>query len=709
MTHRFTLPMVLLTAALLSGCATSPASPDLTVPTDAGDSPAGQLAAHPDTGLQLTDPALPARPALQPLRDFRGPRVSEDALRPLAITTNPNLLNLRMLVLTAGMSDYSLGTARSMLEHAGIPFDVVDATVTTLTDETLIDPANGAGRYQGVILTSNALLFEGPGGWASALDASEWETLWQYERIYRVRQVALYSYPSAWPEDYGLVSDGTASSTADLVPAGGQTVTAGLRSGAVIPVRYAYNYPATLRPQSEWTAQGLSSVQPVLLDAGGSGRVFAATSVTTTGREKMALTMSHNEYFLHSQLLEDPVVQWVTRGLYLGNYQRYNQLDVDDWFLPNDHYNAADGSIRPDAFRMSAQDALAVRAQQSTLQNAFDVARAFRFAMVFNGGGANVNAPLSCDPAAPSVDPLTSVSRCLAGAFDWVNHTRDHLYMDFQTYAASYQQIANNRSIGTKLGLVMSKRGLVTGDMSGLGYYNPAGDGDKTNYGLAASNKNFLRAAVDANIQYVASNHSVDGQWDANCTACGVRHPLNSAILLIPRWPTNIFYYATTPEEITASYNRVYGPGGTRAYWDHALSYQEILDKESDLAVSHILSGAAFPHYMHTANLREYAPGRSVAFDWVQAVLSKYSRYSNLPLNTLTWDDLGVAVNRRTTFAKSNTRALWNRGARTLTITSVNGGAVYVTGLSGAGTKYAGRNIRYWDFNPNQSMTVPTP
>ncbi|ASN82720.1 hypothetical protein DFI_16315 (plasmid) [Deinococcus ficus] len=674
---------------------------------EAGDAPNGQLAARPDTHLQLTAPALPARPALQPLPDYRGPRIPDASLRSMAITTNPNLVKLRMLILTAGMKDYSLGTARDMLEHAGIPFDVVDATVTALTEETLIDPANGAGRYQGVILTSNALLYQGPAGLASALEPNEWSLLWQYEKTYRVRQVALYTYPSYWPEDYGLRSDGTASDSADVTPAGGQTVTAGLRSGAVIPVRDAWNYPASVAPQSEWA--GLSSVQPVLVSAGNPARVFAATSVGTDGREKMALTMSHNEFFLHSQLLEDPVVQWVTRGLYLGNYQRYNQLDVDDWFLPNDHYDAATGDIRPDAFRMSARDALAVRDQQTALQSTYDVARAFRFAMVFNGGGANINAPVSCDPAAPSVDPLTSVSRCLAGTFDWVNHTRDHLYMDFISYSGAYQQIANNRNIGSKLGLVMSKRGLVTGDMSGLGYYNPAGDGDKTNYGLEASNTAFLRAAVDANVAYVASNHSVDGQWDPGCSACGVRHPLNRAILLVPRWPTNIFYYATTPEEITASYNRVYGPGGTRAYWDHALSYQEILDKESDLAVSHMLSGAPFPHYMHTANLREHTPGRSVASDWMNAVLTKYSQYSSLTLNTLTWDQLGTFVQRRTSYAKSSTSAVWNRAARTLTITSQNGGTVYLTGLNGNGTKYVSRNIRTWDFSPNQSLTVQTP
>ncbi|WP_102124674.1 hypothetical protein [Deinococcus planocerae] len=705
--------LLTVTAALLTACN----APTTGAPTGAVDSPElhtqGKAKGKGHKHFQSTTPAQPRGRNLQKLPDFRGPPIpkpppsSPGTFRSQALTgtANPNVFALRMLVVTAGAGDPNLETARTLLGQAGVPFDVLDATAAVLTEGALMN-ADGSGRYQGVILTNNALLYEANGQWQSALDVPEWQLLWEYERLYGARQLALYTYPGTWPEDYGLRPvDGSASDTADLrTTAAGGAVFRDLRPGATVPVRHAWNYPATVT-----AAEGVAGTQPLLTDAG--GRVLAATSATTDGRERLALTFAHNPFLLHSQLLNLALLDWVTRGLYVGEYRRYNQLDIDDWFLPNDRYDPATGQIAPDSFRISAQDALSLRNQQTALQTGYDVATTFRFAIAYNGGGANTAAPLSCDPAAPSPDPLSSMSRCLAGSFDWFNHTRDHLYMDFLSRDESYVQVNSNKSIGVKLGLVRSTRSLVTGDMSGLGYYNPDGEGVKTDFGLQASNMNFLLASQDAGVQFLASNHSVSSQWDPSCHNCGMDHPLNPTIFLVPRWPTNIFYYATDPAEIAASYNAVYGPGGTRPYWDHNLSYAEVLDKESDLALSHVLAGGAYPHYMHQSNLREYTPGRSVASDWERALLDKYTRYSTLPLKTLRWDDLGVYMKRRTVFMKANVRAVVNRAARRVSITSPAGGAVYVTGLTAGQSveQYGGRPISSWNFSPNQTRTFNLP
>jgi hypothetical protein len=302
------------------------------------------------------------------------------------------------------------------------------------------------------------------------------------------------------------------------------------------------------------------------------------------------------------------------------------------------------------------------------------------------------------------------MSRCLKDTFDWVSHTFDHEYMDLMNYADSLAQLKPNITVGQTLDLNLSRKSLVTGDMSGLGYYNPAGDGPKTNYGLLASNANFLQAAQKSGDQYLASNHSVDGQWDPACMNCGVVHPLNAAIFLVPRWPTNVFYSVTTPAQMTAAYNSVYGPGGTLPFWDHNLNYSEILDKESDIALSHVLSGGAFPHYMHQDNLRQYAPGRSLAFDWETALLTKYAAYSTLPLKTLRWDAVGAYVKSRTSFMKSGVSGRWDRVAKTLTLTSTRGGDAYVTGVTAGSTQtYAGQKISTLTLAAGQSVTVAVP
>jgi hypothetical protein len=428
----------------------------------------------------------------------------------------------------------------------------------------------------------------------------------------------------------------------------------------------------------------------------------------TAGRERLALTFAQNPYLLHSELIGYGLVNWLTKGVYLGEYRRYNQLDIDDWFLPGDVFNATTKTLQPDAFRISASDALALPNQQSVLRTTFPVSSSFKFSVMFNGGGAKVNAPASCSAAVVSPDPLSSASRCLGNQFDWVSHTLDHEYMDFLSAADAFAQLKPNLTVGSQMGLAVSTKSLVTGDMSGLGYYNPAGDGVKTDYGLGASNPNFLQAAQNSGTQYLASNHSLSTQWDANCTNCGLVHPLNANIFLVPRWPTNMFYSVTDPAQATAAYNSVYGPGGTAPYWDHALSYSEFLDKETTIALNHVLSGGAYPHYMHQDNLRQYASGHSLAYDWEAALLAKYSAYSTLPLKTLRWDDLGAYMKARTSYMKSGLSGSWDRSTNLLSLRSARGGSGYVTGASlGSSEVYNGRTISTFTVGAGQVVSAP--
>ncbi|THF87046.1 hypothetical protein E7T09_07695 [Deinococcus sp. KSM4-11] len=692
----------LLPGLILAACSTTP-SPE----TSGAAVPGGTTTRGGTHAVTLAAPALPDGRALTPLRQLTGAKpVVATPLRSLAVQ-NTAVVALRVLILTASSTDSALSDAQTMLDQAGVPYDVVNPSVPgAFTADTLV-AADGTGKYQGVILTTGNLAYEAsPGNWQSALDWAGWNLLWQYETDYQARQLSLYTYPSTWPEDYGLRDAGVASATADpVMTTTGRTVFKDLKAGLQLPIRNAYNYPATLA-----TVAGTTTT-PLLTDT--AGRVLAATSTATFGtgtRERLALTFAQNPYLLHSALISPSLVNWLTKGVYVGEYRRYNQLDIDDWFLPGDVFNETTLTIQPDAFRLSASDALAVRNQQTALQNAFSVSSNFTFSMVFNGGGANTSAPASCDPNVVSPDPLTSMSRCLKWDFDWVSHTLQHEYMDSLNYADSLAQLKPNIDVAQTLDLNLSRKSLVTGDMSGLGYYNPAGDGPKTNYGLKASNVNFLQAAQKSGDVYLASNHSVDGQWDPTCMNCGIVHPLNASIFLVPRWPTNVFYSVTTPAQMTAAYNSVYGPGGTLPFWDHNLSYTEIQDKESDIALSHLLSGGAFPHYMHQDNLRQYATGRSLAYDWESALLTKYMKYSTLPLKTLRWDAVGAYVKSRTTFMKSGLSGRWDRVVKTVTLTSARGGDAYVTGVTvGTTQTYAGQKISTLTLMAGQSVTAPVP
>lgn len=712
MKTRALLPALTL-SLILAACAGAPA-PGTSgsagpVPGSAEDLGSRPVAVGPDTVEPAFDnvPIVSGHPhVLDPaptLRDLprdarlgaatipQGSRLSAQALPANAQTDR---VELRVLVLSSGEGDYGLDSAKAMLQQSGVPYDVLDASGQTLDQSRLIN-ADGTGKYQGVILTSNALISQtSPGVFTSMLDSGEWDTLFQYEAAYKVRQLALYGYPGVAPEDYGLRAvPGAETSTTTMLPSGAGKGVFGDLTGAALPVQYAYTYPSA--PEA---VAGVSTT-PLLTDP--QGRVLAATSTAADGRERLLITSAQNPALLHTQLLGYGLVQWLTRGVHLGEHRRFLQVDIDDFFAAGDRLNAQTGQLFARPFRLSAGDLISVDYQQRDLRRDFGVAGQFRYALVFNGGGAKTSSIGSCLFYWRGSDPLTSVSKCLKNDFDWVNHTRDHLRLDVIDFKTASEQIAGNFAIGSRLGLPVNRRSLVTGEHSGLGNMDPTDDGThndddvnlpKQDLGLDRSNPHMLAAADRAGVRFLASDHSVASQWDASCVTCGVPHPLSAELFLVPRWPINVHYHVTNPAEVLKSYNGIYAPGGTRPYWDHALTYPEFLDKESDLALNHMLGGGAFPHYLHQTNLDQYAPGRSVASDWVRAALTKYSRYSTLPLNTYTWDQLGDYIKSHTLEQKAKAAgtlgAVWDRAANVVTISSRAGRVPATLTGANAGTPY---------------------
>lgn len=673
--------------------------------------PAGAVPGAPPGVVGPQSLGRAARPDLSGARLGPATVPHATALRAQALPANAqtNKVALRILVLHAGAGDFGLGPARALLRQHGIPFDTLDATTQALTPERLVGP-DGVGRYAGVILASNALTTESsPGVYTSALDDSEWATLFGYEAAFKVRQLALFGYPGVTPEDYGLRAvPGTETANTDAsVTTAGRGVFTDLTNQAV-PVRLAYTYPSRVE-----SVPGVST-QPLLQDA--SGNVLAVTSTAADGRERLLLTMAENEYMNHTQLLGPGLIGWLTRGVFLGEYRRFLGVDIDDWFAADDRYDATTRTLAADSYRLGVSDALATKAQQETVRRDFPVAANFRYAIMYNGLGADVLAPRTCTPGSNVRDPLSAVSKCLRSDFDWVNHTRDHPLMDVMNRQDSFEQIFQNTLIGLFMGLKLSEKSLVTGEMSGLGYKEPADGQPKQDYGLGASNPAMLQAAQASGVRYLASNRSVASQWNANCPSCGIYHPMNTNILLVPRWPVNVYYYATTPDEAVTSYNAVYGPGGTAPYWPSNLTYPQFLDRESDLGFQHVLSGAAWPHYMHQTNLNQYAPGHSLATDWVRAVLTKYAAASTLPLNTLRWNDLGAYVDARTRYegAKDGLTAVWDRSTNTVRVSSASGTPrIFMTGTAGpagASTEtYGGRPIALFSVGTGGTTVTVTP
>jgi len=644
-------------------------------------------------------PQLPFTPA-PPLPKIEGTIEVEVGIGTQAVPTNR--FETRVLVVAADSADYGLSTARALLDQVGVPYEVLLAANDPL-DEALLYAANGDGRFQGFILTSNNLAYFDGNAWASALTPDEWNMLWAYERHFGARQVALNSYPTNFPEDYGFRYVGARDTTgadyqARLTTAGRSTFNY-LQTNVRIPIRYAYTYLAEIDPATTST-----QVSPQLIDA--SGNVLAISSRSSDGRERMALTFAHNPYLIHTQLLAYGLVDWVTKGLFIGERSMYFMADVDDWFLPNDEWDPKTMTIRPDNYRLTNVDVASLALQQTALRLRHPEARDYTTTLAYNASGASTAAPTSCSLSRRGVDPLTSMSRCLRTTFQWVNHSFTHAYFDFLDYVGSRDEIRLNRERASLLRLSQPNNVLVTGDVSGLGWYNPTGDGPKTDFGLAASNQAFLDAADDLGVTVIASNASVPSHA-ADCSGCGVYHPLSPDILLVPRWPTNVFYMVTTPAQVVSAYNSVYGPNGVAPYWDHDLSYTEFLKVETDIALYHMISFSPYPHFFHVANVREYAPGRSILTDYLDTLFDKYGDYMSLQLRSPDWRNLGVYVADRTSHMHSGAMGVFDRTTSRLTLTAPQGGTVFVTGVRASGYRsYGTERISSFKLAPNQTVSV---
>ncbi len=625
-------------------------------------------------GLIRGDVSRPAPPEAPKLRVVNG------SLRPsasaLAVTDR---VALRPLVIALDSADFGLSTWKAVLDRVGTPYDVLLAKTEQLTAGRLLRP-DGAGRYSAVLLTDNALLQpDGSGGYVSAFDAAEWQTLWNYERTHRVRQVSLYTSWGTFPEDYCLrpgLEGGVGGSglQAELTSAGAGVFDR-LVPGAIVPVTFSYVYRSTLAPGC--------AAQPVLKSG---NHVLGALSTSADGRERLALTFSSNEFLPQTDMLGYGLLRWATRGVFAGELRHWIGVDVDDWFNNTDHLYP-DGHLETDpGFRMSGSDAAGANAQQNALRSGYQQAADFTLNLPYNGGDLTPSAPIQCSSAG-TPDALSSYSKCLAGNFRWINHTVTHPEMNFTDYATSRREIADNLTIGRQAGLTVPTDVLKTPAYSGLGVYNPdpnAPDTEPpTDFGLRASNQALLNAARDTGVRYLHGNMSFPSHRPS-CFNCGIRHPLRPELLVVPDWPTNIGYQVTTPAEETLLYNSLYGPNGRFPYYDHDLSYPELLNYESEVGLQHVMSGSAYTHTLHQGNLRQFAPGRSLTFDWLRTVVDRYNARFAVPLRTPDWPALARYVEARTShFAEiRGGDAVWDRSTGIVTRTSATTGSLFLTGVT---------------------------
>jgi hypothetical protein len=622
-----------------------------------------------DAGGSTNPGAMPPEPPEPPRQRTQlvPVRVPASAGRPAA---RGDRVALRQLIIATDPDDFQLPAWQQILDRIGTPYDILFARREALGTGRLVRP-DGVGRYNAMLLTSGALLYpDDVGRYVSALDPAEWEALWDYQRTFQVRQVALNAAPGTDPEDYCLrpQSEGPVAQTpvlASLTSAGARVFDY-LDPEIQVPISGSYVYRTRI-------AAGCDAQPLLMLDSD----VLGVLSTAPDGRERAALTFVLGAVQAVTDLLGYGLLRWATRGVFLGEERHWISVDIDDWFNVN--------AVRPTGtFRLSGPEAAAVSRQQAEFRARYPLAAGFRLHIAYNGN--NIDASAAHCPATDTPDPLTSYSRDLRYDFGWINHTLTHRQMNFTSYHESYVEIGNNLTTAAWIGLPVPRAVLKSPAYSGLGVYNPDSRSldPPTDFGLQASNKALLKAASDLGVRYLHGDMSF-ASHRPGCFNGGIRHPLQPDLLVVPDWPTNIAFDATTPQEQVSRYNAMYGVHGTLDRNDRDLSYDEFVDAEAELAFGHLISGSAYTHTLHQTNLHQYAPGRCLAFDWLEALLAKYSACYRVPLKSPDWLTLAAYVRDRTAhFAalSSGTDTVWDRVTNTVSLTPAADTALFLTGLA---------------------------
>ncbi|MEZ5355824.1 MAG: hypothetical protein R2762_24585 [Bryobacteraceae bacterium] len=674
---------------------------------------AGTVAVDLGTVAAPTGQTQPSRP-LQPVST--GPslalRVGIAAPTPAAATTPAKPLDMKLLVIAADGQEPALPAIREFLETVGIPYDAIVAKTQPLP--TLSNATKGF--YQGIVLTSgNLAVQDAAGNWVSALSPASWTALDNYTRDYRVRTVAMYAFPEP---RYGLtfISSVSPSETAPVwasIPAAGQAVFPYVNAANPLKVIWAFTYLSAPAPAAGETTTPVVTI---------NGQTAGALHTKADGREYLALTFDQSPYLTHSLVLNYGLINWVTRGVFLGSRQVYMSPQNDDLFLPNslfvDNIPGCRPVINADLTYDPATDCPSLRITGADLdklaawQNAIrsdPQTRNFRVTHAFNGFGATAAGDSDAN------DSLVLRAKALRNDFFWVSHTFDHENLDCYlpvpnsgicrpaTYNEARAEVVQNVSVATTLGIPVDRQSMVTPAISGL------------------TNPNFMRAAADNRIRYLVGDMSRPEHVPAIANTL-LRSSVDSRIYIIPRRATNVFYNATTPNagahgSETDEYNYLFGPNGLfriggpggAPFFETNQTYAQIVDRESDALVSYMFRYELYPSMYHQANFFHYDNQHSLFTDVIEAAFAKFKKISNLPVSSLAQTTIGSTLLDRMTYLGAGVRGTYTPGVG-VTLTAQSTAYVPLTGVCSTGcASYGGQNQSRVLVRAGTTVTVPAP
>jgi hypothetical protein len=385
-------------------------------------------------------------------------------------------IDLKVLLLSADGTEPGYGAWQAALDREGVPYDTFvayngQAKVATLTDDRLADYGANHAKYQAVILASgdlgrNFTNRNDTTSYLSALSDGEWAALAKFERTFGIRRLSDFTAPSpahGLNVVGGLSQDGRTGTLTDAGRAAFPYLKGPIPIADDAPApNEAFGYEGTPVNAADW--------QTLVAAPTPNAAYLGIYTHPDDGREEMVMTLASNQYQSHNQALRHGMLNWVTRGVFLGFQRSYLGLDVDDVFLGDDKWDAVANVTDydfEDAIRMTAQDVANAVAWQNRTR--------LKLTMAYNMGGVDLY-------GGPSGDPLLSAFRANKNQFRWVNHTLEHPNLDCTTEPYTRNQLTQNQSrfdalLGPVTAGLNDATEAITGEHSGLANVRPGNPG----------------------------------------------------------------------------------------------------------------------------------------------------------------------------------------------------------------------------------------
>jgi hypothetical protein len=632
-------------------------------------------------------------------------------------STRPALaaeLELRVLLIATGDRDADPGrqAMEDLFEAVGVPYQTLDSSRQALTDDVLYESPT-RGRFNGIILTDSETYLPGGG---TGFQAADFARLHEYERTNGVREAILSGYPTYDPElglDYGMGDDIDVDLNVEgawQAPAGGTEF---------------FEYVATDRhlPTADFTFLGhptptatSPTVEPLLVNANDPGATLISHLTYPDGREVLLSTLSNAWFYLHTSVLSYEFLSFATKGLFIGSRHAYLAVHNDDLFLPDEVWDPetlANFNEDDYNFRVSAGDIDAAAAAQGALQAAHPLASTLRVDLAFNGSGASLVG-----------DPLTTAIVTHRDEFGFINHTYQAIQMDWlcpdeasavgcvrTDYQSAYDDIEQNEQVWLNLGLPHADRAfaaLLSDAHSGLSDRQGTADISDDIPFPEGLNPAFFQAASDLGVTTIASDSSRPQQGI-------IQRVPGFPQVLLPRYPTALFYNTTTPTELVSEYNYIFhdsyeARGQDPCTVPEALcdvrSYDQILAAEAETTLRHILSYQPYPHYFHQVNLRVYDDqGHTLQFDWLERVLAAYEQLIKLPLVNLRFYELGDLAWHKVLAQEAQPSGWLDTSTGQVTLSALGEADVDVTGVAG-GETYGGQSLASIHLSPTATVVA---